>query len=360
MASAAAMPLPNVARTKSLRKAHSMPHMSVVAAATSPSRRCTARPNNDTHSTGGGSSSGYGPSKMCSASSSSCPAAHHRTATGACDGHHPQQRQPHAGGGSCNLLDQIGHNRTAGDAGDCSRHTGVALTAEQQRNAERDRRIRDLYRLAQQQHQQASADGRQQAPPPAAPQQQQPRSAPYRLRMHLEQQQMVTLRTHYYPEGGWGWVLVGVCFAVQMITHGLHLALGVFALHLAREFGVSFGAAVALAAVSFAVGLAGSPVTVSLCKRKSTRLIAVIGGLVAALGCLFTSFAAQLHQVLFSFGVLVGLGVNVTRDCSTVMVAQYFKRRREVVEQYVVAGSGAGVAVMAVFYEVAIGAAGWR
>lgn len=37
-------------------------------------------------------------------------------------------------------------------------------------------------------------------------------------------------------------------------------------------------------AVSMAVGLFFSPITICICKRKSTRLIAVIGGLVTALG----------------------------------------------------------------------------
>lgn len=54
--------------------------------------------------------------------------------------------------------------------------------------------------------------------------------------------------------------------------------------------------------LSIASGLLVSPVTITLCRRKSTRLLAVIGGLVLTLGCLFTSFAQQYHQVLFSYG----------------------------------------------------------
>lgn len=57
-----------------------------------------------------------------------------------------------------------------------------------------------------------------------------------------------------------------------------------------------------LGALSAGVALALSPVTVALCVRKSTRVTAVVGGLVAALGCLFTSFATQFHQLFFSYG----------------------------------------------------------
>lgn len=57
-----------------------------------------------------------------------------------------------------------------------------------------------------------------------------------------------------------------------------------------------------IGSVSIAIGLFISPITIALCRRKSTRLFAVIGGLVTTLGCLFTSFAQQYHQVLFSYG----------------------------------------------------------
>lgn len=42
------------------------------------------------------------------------------------------------------------------------------------------------------------------------------------------------------------------------------------------------------------------------------------------------------------------------------MVAQYFKRRREFVEIFIVSGSGLGIAVMSAFIKGAISAIGWR
>jgi hypothetical protein len=59
-----------------------------------------------------------------------------------------------------------------------------------------------------------------------------------------------------------------------------------------------------LGGLSTAVALFVSPITIAVCKKKSTRLTAVIGGLVTALGCLFTSFASQFHQLFFSYGKL--------------------------------------------------------
>lgn len=52
--------------------------------------------------------------------------------------------------------------------------------------------------------------------------------------------------------------------------------------------------------------------------------------------------------------LISGIGVGMTRDCSTLMVAQYFKRKREFVEIFIVSGSGMGIAVMSTFIKGAI------
>ncbi|CAG7730022.1 unnamed protein product, partial [Allacma fusca] len=109
-----------------------------------------------------------------------------------------------------------------------------------------------------------------------------------------------------------------------------------------------------LGACSVGVSLFLSPIWVSICKRKSTRLAAVFGGLVASLGCLFTSFATQLHQVFFSYSTILGVGVGLTRDASSLMVGQYFKRKRDLVEIIVVAASGLGILVMSILINNAI------
>ncbi|KAL6264407.1 hypothetical protein P5V15_004516, partial [Pogonomyrmex californicus] len=111
--------------------------------------------------------------------------------------------------------------------------------------------------------------------------------------------QLLTLKQHYYPEGGWGWVVLLVGLLVQILSHGTHGAIGVFF----QQVEIRFGSHVHLQA---------------------------------------------------------GIGVGMTRDCSTLMVAQYFKRKRELVEIFIVSGSGLGIAVMSAFIKGAITKIGWR
>ncbi|KAL2729559.1 monocarboxylate transporter 2-like isoform X2, partial [Vespula squamosa] len=170
-----------------------------------------------------------------------------------------------------------------------------------------------------------------------------------------------TIWQHYYPESGWGWVIVVTGVMVQILATGIHGAVGVWLiLDGTKRFRQPLLNVGWLGAMSTGVALLVSPVTIAFCRRKSTRVTAVLGGLVTALGCLFTSFASQFHQLFFSYGTMVGIGVSMTRDCSTLMVAQYFKRRRELVEIFIVSGSGLGIAVMSAFIKGAISKIGWR
>jgi hypothetical protein len=61
-----------------------------------------------------------------------------------------------------------------------------------------------------------------------------------------------------------------------------------------------------------------------------------------------------VYNIKMDYTTVSGVGVGMTRDCSTLMVAQYFKRRREFVEIFIVSGSGLGIAVMSAFIKGAI------
>lgn len=45
-----------------------------------------------------------------------------------------------------------------------------------------------------------------------------------------------TLKQHYYPEGGWGWIVVAVSFAVHVLNQGLHMSSGVLLPIIVRNY----------------------------------------------------------------------------------------------------------------------------
>ncbi|KAG5889109.1 hypothetical protein JTB14_003912 [Gonioctena quinquepunctata] len=115
-----------------------------------------------------------------------------------------------------------------------------------------------------------------------------------------------------------------------------------------------------MGALCLCISFITSPLIVAICRRKSARLAALLGGLVISLACLFTSFAVQFHQALLSYGIVLGVGAGVVRETSTLVLGHYFKRRREFVEMVAQSGTGVGIALFSVLYKEAIGKLGWR
>ncbi|XP_037898374.1 monocarboxylate transporter 14-like [Glossina fuscipes] len=109
------------------------------------------------------------------------------------------------------------------------------------------------------------------------------------------------IRQHYYPDGGWGWIICGMSFLVHLLTTGLQLSYGLtlfYALtHIHNSSGNEW-----LGALSWSISMVLTPFIDVLSRRKSTRLLAVVGGLIMSLGILFTSFATEVDQMIFSYG----------------------------------------------------------
>ncbi|KZC11886.1 Monocarboxylate transporter 14 [Dufourea novaeangliae] len=285
------------------------------------------------------------------------------------------------------------------------------------------------------------------------------------------------MRTHFYPDGGWGWLVCAAGFLALLLTTGMQLAFGLLHVHAARHFGEEhlmdlvnqtdsqdkqrlrihgdlcsprkqqnlsselltpvahgeslwrnivrgnaspgsivicltlgtrcagwqgqyitswlrkeaeafgdfrFGDAESLddapngtlvyvprsnyrinvlawaGALSAAVSRGSAPLVVCACRRGNTRLTAVIGGLVLALASLVTSFAVELHQVLLSYGLVLGTGAGLVRETAGVVLGHYFRKRREFVEMVVQSGAGVGIVLFSVFYREAVGKLGWK
>ncbi|KAG5862166.1 hypothetical protein JTB14_025553 [Gonioctena quinquepunctata] len=120
------------------------------------------------------------------------------------------------------------------------------------------------------------------------------------VRLVADLRQLLTLKQHYYPEGGWGWVVLVCGVIIHILSQGFLSSGGYFYLEILKRFGLGVKEPTGwLGAMSTGVALLISPVTIAFCRRKSTRVTAVMGGLITALGCLFTSFATQFHQLFF-------------------------------------------------------------
>ena len=104
-----------------------------------------------------------------------------------------------------------------------------------------------------------------------------------------------------------------------------------------------------LGALSTCVTLLSSPILIAICKKKSLRLTAILGGLITALGCLFTSFATQFHQLFFSMSIFMAIGTAMIHIPAVMIVGSYFKKKRAIVEIAIHCSQGLGLAFMPLF-----------
>ncbi|GBL94222.1 Monocarboxylate transporter 10 [Araneus ventricosus] len=182
------------------------------------------------------------------------------------------------------------------------------------------------------------------------------------LNLLLNEPKAITINQNYYPEGGWGWVVLVCALIFDVILSTLHLSAGFLIVEIRNQFlkGEESLQPVAAASVFLGVSQLLSPIVVALCKKKSTRLLAIFGAIVTSLGCLFTSFATQLHQVYLSYGIFIGSGNSLARETSSIMIGQYFKKRRQQVEMVSLIGYGFGVATMPLLFSYWVRLVGWR
>ncbi|XP_054721243.1 monocarboxylate transporter 2-like [Uloborus diversus] len=171
-----------------------------------------------------------------------------------------------------------------------------------------------------------------------------------------------TIHQHYYPEGGWGWIVMCCALIFNIVASAMQISVGFLVLEIRNQFlqGKNSLEPVVVVAVSSAISLLLSPIVVALCKRKSIRLLAIFGGIVTSLGCLFTSFASQLHQLYLSCGLFIGSGDCLARETATIIVGQYFKKRRQEVEMIFLMGYGVGIATIPLLFSYWIRTLGWR
>ncbi|KAK2149734.1 hypothetical protein LSH36_439g03041 [Paralvinella palmiformis] len=102
-----------------------------------------------------------------------------------------------------------------------------------------------------------------------------------------------------------------------------------------------------------------APVVVVICRRKSARLLALVGGLITSLACLFMSFSRLHQQLAVSMMVVLPLGSGLSLTTAVVMLGRYFRKRRECAEMLALCGSGVGMAVVSVFQAQVFSTLSW-
>lgn len=104
-------------------------------------------------------------------------------------------------------------------------------------------------------------------------------------------------------------------------------------------------------AILSALCLALAPLSSALCQRFSCRTVVFIGGIFCALGLTLSYFATSMVHLLFTFGVLTGIGGGLSTTPGIVIVSQYFDKHRALANGICVSGTAAGSFVFPILIE---------
>ncbi|XP_055904859.1 uncharacterized protein LOC129940519 [Eupeodes corollae] len=151
------------------------------------------------------------------------------------------------------------------------------------------------------------------------------------------------------PDGGYGWFIVFGAFSVQFWVAGLVKSYGVLYVEIMETF-PSTTATVAswIPAILSALCLALAPLSSALCQKFSCRSVVFTGGVFCALGMTLSYFATSLVHLLFTFGILTGIGGGLSTTPGIVIVSQYFDKHRALANGICVSGTAAGSFILPV------------
>jgi MFS family permease len=157
----------------------------------------------------------------------------------------------------------------------------------------------------------------------------------------------------------YGWVVVAAAFCVALVAYGVQYSFGIFIEPLKADFGWS-GALVG-GAVSLFMFSRGSLaiLTGRFTDRYGPRIIVAIGGFFLGLGLILTSQISAAWQLYLFYGLMVGFGLSVAYAPLVATVSRWFVSKRGLAIGIVVAGIGAGTAVMSPLARYLVATYGW-
>ncbi|CAL8254958.1 unnamed protein product [Lota lota] len=144
------------------------------------------------------------------------------------------------------------------------------------------------------------------------------------------------------PDGGWGWMIVMACFMAQLLAYGSPQSVGVLYPEWLHVFQQSKGMTAWVGSLVSGLGLIASPVCSACVDNFGARPVTIFSGVMVAGGLMLSAFAPNVQFLLFSYGIVVGLGCGLVYNATLTITCQYFDKRRGLALGIVTTGTSAG------------------
>ncbi|XP_029554414.1 monocarboxylate transporter 9 [Salmo trutta] len=143
-------------------------------------------------------------------------------------------------------------------------------------------------------------------------------------------------------DGGWGWVIIVACFMAQFLAYGSPQSVGVLYPEWLHAFQEGKGMTAWVGSLVSGVGLIASPVCSACVDNFGARPVTIFSGVMVAGGLMLSAFAPNVQFLIFSYGIVVGLGCGLVYAATLTITCQYFDKRRGLALGIVTTGTSVG------------------
>lgn len=162
------------------------------------------------------------------------------------------------------------------------------------------------------------------------------------------------------PDGGWGWIVVLASFLTHSIVEGCVHSYGVLNSEFLDVFGESKGKTAIIGSLLLSFGQLNGPVASILTDKYGCRFTTILGSVILSLGFFASAFAQSVNTLIFTIGVIGGIGLSFIYVPALVIVAFYFEKRRSLATAIAMSGAGIGTFIFAPLIDFFIQKYAWR
>ncbi|KAL2078406.1 hypothetical protein ACEWY4_026091 [Coilia grayii] len=153
---------------------------------------------------------------------------------------------------------------------------------------------------------------------------------------------MTVQNTKKALDGGWGWAVVAACFLALFLAYGSPQSVGVLYPEWLSVYQQGKGMTAWVGSLVSGVGLIASPICSACVVNFGARPVTIFSGVMVSGGLMLSAFAPNVQFLIFSYGIVVGLGCGLVYAATMTITCQYFDKRRGLALGIISTGTSAG------------------